>query len=88
MRRIMFLMVMAAMAVPAPAQARLQTVVADTVAGKAGNRQAKPATAVNRRIENRIRSRLSNRIDPNYDPRASSSAAFEDASAAARTKPH
>lgn len=88
MQRIVFLMVVACVTAPAPAEERLQTVGMATVAGKAGNRQVRPATAVNRRIDNRIQSRLRNRIDPSYDPRASSSEAFKNASDAARTKPN
>lgn len=76
-------------------QGERQGQVAESSAGKVGERQTKAATVanikpmarVNSRIHNRVENRIRNRIDRNYDPKANATSPFETATDRLRSDP-
>lgn len=93
--RIFGAMLLSAVVATAPLAAQDQPVgsVANSAAGKAGQRQETDQNAANidpiarldTRIQNRVQSRIRNRIDRYYDPQANATSPFKVAADQART---
>ena len=95
MLRIYATLLISAVVATAPVAAQDQRVgsVADSAAGKVGQRQETDQNAANidpiarldTRIQNRVQSRIRNRIDRYYDPQANATSPFKVAADQART---
>ena len=95
MNRLYTILLMWSAIVAAPVAAQDQPVgsVADSAAGKAGQRQETdqntanidPIARLDTRIQNRVQSRIRNRIDRYYDPQANATSPFKVAADQART---
>lgn len=81
---------------PAHGQEQRTGNVADSIVGRAGQRQTREQAAPNTqpmarivsRINNRVQNRIRNRIDRNYDLQANSDSPFEAAEEQARSASH